>query len=120
MSEDQGKPISDAVVYAVPVDGVPPPSAPANAVIDLVNKMYTPFVTAIRAGTVVRFPNSDNIKHNLYSVSPIKRFERPLYREKEAEPVVFDKAGEATLGCNIHDWMIAHVLVLETPYTNRP
>ena len=32
------------------------------------------------------------------------------------EPVVFDKEGFVTLGCNIHDWMIAYVAVLGTPY----
>jgi hypothetical protein len=30
--------------------------------------------------------------------------------------VVFDKTGFVTLGCNIHDWMIAYVAVLPTPY----
>jgi hypothetical protein len=30
--------------------------------------------------------------------------------------VVFDKAGFVTLGCNIHDWMIAYVAVLPTPF----
>ena len=32
------------------------------------------------------------------------------------ETVLFDKPGAVTLGCNIHDWMVAYVLVLETPW----
>lgn len=107
--------LKDAVIYATPLAGLPPGAARQTA-IDQINKRYVPFVTVIPVGTTVAFPNKDNIKHHVYSVSPPKRFERPLYTGRRAEPVLFDKPGEVTLGCNIHDWMIAHVLVLETPY----
>jgi hypothetical protein len=30
--------------------------------------------------------------------------------------VVFDKPGVVALGCNIHDWMLAYVVVLPTPW----
>ena len=40
----------------------------------------------------------------------------PLYAGVPAAPVVFDKEGFVTLGCNIHDWMVAYVAVLPTPY----
>ncbi|MDP6406598.1 MAG: hypothetical protein QF797_15490 [Alphaproteobacteria bacterium] len=113
--DDAGKPVADAVIYATPLAGLPA-AIVTRAVIDQVDKLYSPFVTAFRAGTTVTFPNKDNIKHHLYSVSPAKSFERPLYKGRKASPVVFDKPGEVTLGCNIHDWMIAHVLVLETPH----
>ncbi len=112
---DKDGAVADAVIYATPLAGLPPASG-GRAAIDQVGKLYVPFVSALREGTSVHFPNRDNIKHHLYSVSKAKRFERPLYRGSQAEPVIFDKSGEVTLGCNIHDWMIAHVLVLETPY----
>ena len=70
----------------------------------------------MQAGTAIIFPNSDNIRHHVYSFSPAKKFELPLYSGVPAEPVVFDKVGFVTLGCNIHDWMIAYVAVLPTPY----
>jgi hypothetical protein len=73
-------------------------------------------VTAVQVGTAVIFPNSDNIRHHVYSFSPAKKFELPLYSGVPAEPVVFDKVGFVTLGCNIHDWMIAYVAVLPTPH----
>ncbi len=108
--------VEDAVIYATPLAGPAPPTT-GRAVIDQVGKLYVPFVSAIRTGTTVAFPNKDNIKHHLYSVSPANPFERPLYEGRKAPPVLFDKPGEVTLGCNIHDWMIAHVLVVETPYS---
>ncbi|HKP45983.1 MAG TPA: hypothetical protein VJT50_05235, partial [Pyrinomonadaceae bacterium] len=60
--------------------------------------------------------NKDNIRHHVYSFSPAKKFELPLYAGVPAAPVTFDKVGFVTLGCNIHDWMIAYVAVLPTPY----
>lgn len=88
--------VVDAVIYATPIAGLPA-TAPGRAVIDQIDKLYAPFVSAIRAGTTVTFPNRDNIKHHLYSVSSAKSFERPLYRDQKAAPVLFDKAGEVTL-----------------------
>ena len=73
-------------------------------------------MTAIQVGTSLIFPNSDNIRHDVYSLSPAKEFELPLYAGIPAEPVTFDKEGFVTLGCTIHDWMVAYVAVLPTPY----
>ena len=73
-------------------------------------------MTALQVGTSVLFPNSDNVRHHVYSFSPAKKFELPLYAGVPAEPVIFDKEGFVTLGCNIHDWMVAYVAVLTTPY----
>jgi len=50
------------------------------------------------------------------SFSAAKTFELPLYTGTPAKPVVFDRPGVVTLGCNIHDWMLGYVYVLETPY----
>jgi len=52
----------------------------------------------------------------VYSFSPAKRFELPLYAGEPAQPVVFDKPGVVVLGCNIHDWMVGYVYVSDSPY----
>jgi plastocyanin len=107
--------ISDAVVYAQR-SGTTFALAKKQTVIDQRDKQFVPYVTALQVGTSVLFPNSDNIRHHVYSFSPAKKFELPLYTGVPAKPVVFDKVGFVTLGCNIHDWMIAYVAVLPTPY----
>jgi plastocyanin len=107
--------VSNAVVYAQRRGTMFAP-AKKQTVIDQRNKQFIPYVTAVQVGTSVVFPNSDNIRHHVYSFSPAKRFELPLYTGVPAKPVVFDKVGFVTLGCNIHDWMIAYVAVLPTPY----
>jgi plastocyanin len=113
VKDDKGGPGSDAVAYAVGAASAAPKK---HAVVDQRNKQFIPYVTAVQVGTAVSFPNSDNIRHHVYSFSPAKKFELPLYSGVPAEPVVFDKIGFVTLGCNIHDWMIAYVAVLPTPY----
>jgi len=115
VKDGNSAPVADAVVYATPDAGSLAP-AKKRAVIDQRDKQFIPFVTAVEVSTSVLFPNQDNIRHHVYSFSPAKKFELPLYAGVPAEPVVFDKAGFVTLGCNIHDWMIAYVAVLNTPY----
>jgi plastocyanin len=113
----KGVPVADAVVVAVPSDGeLRLPARPREAVIDQVDKEFTPRVTAILVGTAVTFPNKDDVRHQVYSFSPAKRFELPLYAGVPAQPIVFDKPGVVVLGCNIHDWMVGYVYVSESPY----
>ena len=79
---------------------------------DQFNKTFVPGVLPIAVGTQVRFPNRDQIRHHVYSFSRAKRFELPLYKGEDAPPVLFDKPGVVKIGCNIHDWMSAIILVL--------
>jgi plastocyanin len=110
----RGNAVVDAVVYAVPDKPVPP--AARQAVMDQKNRMFVPHVLPIQTGTRVRFPNSDDIRHQVYSFSAAKTFQLPLYKGTPANPVVFDHAGVATLGCNIHDRMTAYIVVVDTPH----
>lgn len=116
MLTSEGLPLPDAVASLMPLDFDPPPPTLQEATIVQDNKEYDPYVTAVRAGTEAFFPNRDNVQHHLYSVSKAKRFEKPLYASGASESVVFDVSGVVTLGCNIHDWMVAYVLVLPTPW----
>src|SRR5215510_4313782 len=111
----KGVPVADAVVYATSHDAGGT-SGKKQVVIDQQAKTFIPYVTAVQVGTSILFPNRDNIRHHVYSLSPAKRFELPLYAGVPAAPVLFDKEGFVTLGCNIHDWMVAYVAVLPTPY----
>jgi plastocyanin len=117
VNDDKGKPVADAIVVAVPADGVmrPPPRA-HEAIVDQINREFEPKVTAVLAGTAVIFPNHDDVRHQVYSFSPAKRFELPLYAGVPSKPVLFDRPGVVVLGCNIHDWMVGYVYVSDSPY----
>lgn len=114
--DGDGRPVQDAVVVATALSQGSPEAAPATAEVDQRNKEFLPYVLAVQAGTKVRFPNNDNIRHHVYSFSPAKTFELPLYAGTPAAPVVFDKPGVVILGCNIHDWMVGYVYVSESPH----
>jgi plastocyanin len=115
VSDQNGKPVLDAVVYALPVAGQPPSRRTQSEVVQR-NKQFIPYVSAVQAGSLVQFPNKDTVKHHVYSFSPAKKFELPLYAGTPPEPIAFDTPGVVTLGCNIHDWMIAYILVVPTPW----
>ena len=113
-----GLPVADAAVYALPASG-PVEAKGARAAIEQVDREFVPYVSVIQQGTTVTFPNRDPILHHVYSFSPAKAFEIKLYTGKSPSEILFDKAGVVTLGCNIHDWMIAYVVVVPTPYFAR-
>jgi plastocyanin len=110
-----GKAVADAVVFVR--DPLPAATSHPNPqIVDQVNKTFVPEVLPIVVGTLVHFPNHDQIHHHVYSFSPAKTFELPLYKGEDAAPVLFDKVGVVKIGCNIHDWMSGVILVLPTPY----
>lgn len=120
VKDQNGQPVEDAVVLATLLDGknIPPPKHPRNEM-DQIDKEYLPHVKVVMAGSKVYFPNKDNIRHHVYSFSPAKVFELPLYSGTSAPPVLFDKAGQVTLGCNIHDWMLGYIYVADTPFFGK-
>ena len=116
VQDSAGRPVPDAVVYLESREAKAAAKAGKGAEIAQVNKEFTPRVTVVSAGTSVQFPNRDTVRHHVYSFSPAKTFELKLYAGKDASPVQFDRPGIAVLGCNIHDNMVAWVVVVETPY----
>jgi len=118
--DQSAHPVADAVIVAVPLQGIPRPKGERpKEVIDQIDKAFVPRVKVIQVGTSISFPNKDNIRHHVYSFSQAKKFELPLYKGLPAGPVVFDKPGVVVLGCNIHDWMIAYVYVVESPWFGK-
>lgn len=114
-STPDGKPLKDAAVVLEPVSGAVP-KRHMTAAIEQRDREFIPYVTIVQTGTMVEFPNRDPLKHHIYSFSPAKLFEIKLYAGKPVQPVLFDKPGEVALGCNIHDWMEAYILVVDSPY----
>jgi plastocyanin len=115
----EGRPLPGAVVTAHPLDGTGRKVAAVHAVMDQVNRAFAPDLLVIPLGSTVEFPNSDSVSHQIYSFSPTKRFQLPLYHGKPYPPVHFDQAGVVTLGCNIHDDMLAYLVVTDAPFFGR-
>ena len=110
-----GQPVNDAVVYANIISGTAPNRPRRDVSVEQVNKEFVPLVSVLQTGTMVNFPNRDKVRHHVYSFSLAKTFEIKLYSGVPGKPILFDKPGEIVLGCNIHDTMLAYMLVVDTP-----
>jgi plastocyanin len=113
------RPLIGAVITLEPQSMALPPAQPTKAIMDQVNLAFVPDVLVIPLHSSVQFPNSDAISHQVYSFSNARKFQLPLYRGKPYPPVVFDQPGVITLGCNIHDNMLAYILVTNAPFFGR-
>jgi plastocyanin len=109
-----GEPVHDVAVFVEQQGGRTNSGAPEPAVMDQRNRRFVPHILVVQKGAEVEFPNSDVIAHHVYSFSKPNNFALPLYKGTPPEPVRFDHAGVVTLGCNIHDSMLAYVVVVDT------
>lgn len=114
VTDKNGKALSGAVLTLQGPPGKAAVSLKAN--MDQRDQEFSPRVLAVHTNTEVKFPNSDNIRHQVYSFSPAKRFELRLYSGTPSDPLLFDKPGVVVLGCNIHDWMLGYIYVTDDPW----
>lgn len=115
LTDQYHKPLSGVVVELL--DGDMIKVVPSEvAVMDQVGKRFAPRLLAISKGQSVRFPNSDDIRHHVYSFSQAKSFELKLYAGTPKKPIIFEQSGIVVLGCNIHDSMVGYIYVANHPH----
>jgi plastocyanin len=107
---------ADVVVY---VEKAPGTFKGERAVMDQQNKVFTPYVLPVLAGTTVEFHNSDNLQHNVFGVGAAE-FNLGNWTKGITREQTFNKPGEVSILCNVHPEMEAHILVLQNPYFARP
>ena len=83
----------------------------SRATMDQRNETFVPHLLAITVGTVVDFPNSDRIYHNVFSLSKTKRFDLGRYAVGHSKSIRFDRPGIVRVFCDIHSHMNAFILV---------
>jgi plastocyanin len=111
--DKQNNPVPNAVI-SLPNHAS---ETPADlAIMDQVYGQFSPRVLVIQKGQKVDFPNSDEIRHHVYSFSKPKAFEIKLYKGTSTAPLLFDKPGLVVLGCNIHDDMIGYIYVADNSF----
>jgi plastocyanin len=87
-----------------------------HAIMDQRGERFVPHVLAITTGTIVDFPNSDQIYHNVFSLSKTRPFDLGRYAAGNSRPVRFDRAGIVRVFCDIHSHMNAYILVFNHPF----
>lgn len=84
-----------------------------SVTIEQSGKQFRPRWAVVEKGTTVKFPNEDNVFHNVFSRSPGNTFDLGLYRKGEgSKSHRFNRAGPADVYCNIHPKMSASILVV--------
>jgi plastocyanin len=109
--------LTDFVIY---VDEPPPGTAPAEhksaAITTQKNAAFEPHVLPIAVGTSVKWPNEDEIYHNVFSDSDSKQFNLGLYHQEKVPVLTFDKVGRVDVFCAIHSQMHCIIMVLPNAF----
>lgn len=112
----QGNPVKDAIVFLKSDDLLAQSTPMKNIKVAQQDIEFVPQVQIITTGTAVEFPNHDHVQHHVYSFSDAKTFELKLYSGQPQQAIIFDKEGVVELGCNIHDGMLAWILVSDSAF----
>lgn len=109
--------LAEGIAYIKEVPGRQfklPEKAPA---MDQKNKMFTPHLLPVLVGTTVDFPNTDDVRHSVYSLEgSASDFNLGQYESGVVKQVKFADLGNTQLACNVHAEMSAVVLALQNPY----
>lgn len=113
--------VTDAVLYvqALPEGATPPAPGPRPQLAQR-GQAFDPRVVVVPVGDAVDFPNFDPIYHNVFSVSPPRRFDLGKYPRGQSRSVTFGKCGLVNVFCDIHADMAAFILVVPNRAWTRP
>ncbi len=107
----------DVVVYIEEVNGNNYPAPEEKGILDQLNLTFVPHVIAVQKGAEIDFPNSDLVRHNLFSPPDCcQQFNLGTYDVGVVKTVKFDEVCDVPLLCNVHAEMSAFVVVLKNPY----
>ena len=112
--------LTDFVVYVdESLAAVTPAGATSVAITTQRNAIFDPHVLPIAVGTSVKWPNEDEIYHNVFSMSDAKQFDLGLYHQEKVPVLVFDKVGRIDVFCSIHSQMHCIILVVPNPFFTK-
>ena len=107
--------LTNTLIYFVPASGKP--KAPAGTyTVYTVNRDFKPEAMAVPLGSTVKFVNLDQIRHNVFSVTPGAAFDLGFQAAGQTAMHRFDGAGLMLISCNVHRSMELDLLVVPSPY----
>lgn len=113
--DKDGKPLSNIIVELIPEQKLAGEITELPmATMQQIDQRFVPHILAVAKGTEVSFPDTDTVRHHVYSFSSAKTFEIAIYKEDVKRSILFDQAGLVELGCNIHDWMLGYIYVADS------
>jgi plastocyanin len=112
--------LKNVVVYVkdgAKLGGAAAPTEPV--VLDQKGCVYSPHVVVVRVGQPLKARNSDNFLHNVHGLAKDNgEFNFPQQTAGDEKPIDGTKAVETyKVKCDIHPWMAAWVVVLDSPFS---
>lgn len=104
-----------AVVRIAAKGEFPAPAEPPT--LDQRGCKFSPRVVVVPAGQTLKVLNSDGILHNVHTFpekNAALNVAQPGFRK--TMDATFPKPETIRVGCDVHPWMVAHVVVTETPF----
>lgn len=113
--------VKGIAVYLIPADSQTQhkvaqlPPATKVTTITQKNKKFAPYLTISQSHQDVSFENLDDITHHIYSLNSERKFDFKLPKNDGKKTLHFNNEHKIAMGCNIHDWMAGHLLIVNTP-----
>lgn len=107
------KSFSNAIVY---IDFKEAAYIPEPALVDQSGKKFIPRLLPVVSGQEIRFLNSDQVRHNVFSPDPDEPFDLGRYPKGESKSVVLKKIGRHKIYCDIHQNMVSDIFVVPGRY----
>jgi plastocyanin len=77
---------------------------------------FRPRIVALPIGSTVKFPNGDDVFHNVFSYTKADKFDLGKYPKGESKSVTFEHKALIDVRCEVHDHMRSYVHVFDHPY----
>lgn len=103
------------VVVRIVVPGAAP--TPVRAALDQRACRFVPHVLAVPVGSTVDLLNGDPVLHGVHGWSGVATaFNVPMAEQGQRTPQVLSRPGPVRVGCDVHGWMSAWILVVDVPH----
>ncbi|GDY25040.1 methylamine utilization protein [Agarivorans sp. Toyoura001] len=119
VNSPDNNPVQDVVVYLTPIGHQLPHINQTAVTIGQRDKAFVPYISVAQRGSKVDFNNDDNITHHIYSAVGENKFSFQIKAGEQHSKSDFNHSGVVPMGCNIHDWMGAYLLLVDTPLFNK-
>lgn len=81
---------------------------------------FIPRLVVVPPGATIEFENKDRVYHNVFSVSPIARFDLGNYAPGQVRHAPFARAGVAHVFCELHPNEVVYVVVSPDRWQTQP
>jgi plastocyanin len=108
-----GAPLPDAVVFLERLGDTVAAPAPTRGRMDQRDLAFLPRILVVAPGSVVEFPNSDPVMHNVFHPGEGEdAFDLGTYPASEVKTLRFERAGLFVILCHVHPEMVGYVAVV--------